>query len=828
MVASVLAAELVIMIVLPVLLPGVHGFAKDIADAAMLAIIIAPLVWSLVIAPLRKAAVAEGMRAATAMNAAANGILITDRNGATIWVNPAFTEITGYSLDEAVGANPHILKSGTHSPSFYKELWDTILSGRVWRGVMVNRRKDGSLYTEEQTISPVLGDRGEVESFIAIKQDITERKRAEEALRESEHRYRSLFENMLEGYAHCKMLFDHDEPQDFVYIDVNHAFEQLTGLKNVVGEKVTDVIPGIRKSNPELFEIYGRVASTGTPEKFESYVESLGIWFSIAVYSPGKEYFIAVFDNITERKKAEEALRLFRTLIDRSNDAIEVVDPETGRFLDVNEKGCLDLGYSREEVLALRVFDIDPMIDESSFTRTVEDLRKSGVLLWEGIHRRKSGSTFPVEVNVRYVQLDRDYIVTVVRDITERKRLEEQLHLSRKLEAVGRLAGGVAHDFNNLLTVIIGYGQTIHATFGPQDPLREKTEQILRAAERAAGLTRQLLAFGRKQVIEPQVIDLNALISDTGKMLRRVIGEDIDLKTVLQPALGRVKVDQGQIEQVLMNLAVNARDAMPNGGKLTIETRDVNVDEPGAARLHPSFSPGRYVLLAVSDTGIGMDAETQSHIFEPFFTTKEKGQGTGLGLATVYGIVKQSGGYIWVNSEPGQGATFKVYLPPAEGKLGPARRAPETSKPLHGTETILLVEDEEAVRRLARAILEGSGYLVLEACDPHEGLRLAGAHPGQIHLVLTDVVMPGMSGREMADRLSSLRPDMKVLYVSGYTDNAIVQHGVLEPGIHLLQKPFTPGALQRRIREILDGPGDGRDPPGIRGRGSGLPAMGDA
>ena len=378
-----------------------------------------------------------------------------------------------------------------------------------------------------------------------------------------------------------------------------------------------------------------------------------------------------------------------------------------------------------------------------------------------------------------------------------------QLEQAQKMDAVGRLAGGVAHDFNNLLTVILGRTDILLHPLKPEDPMRRGIELIQRTAGRAADLTRQLLAFSRKQVLEPVVLDLGAVTTDMKDMLGRLIGEDIALLTTPTPRLGRVKADRGQIEQVIMNLAVNARDAMPQGGRLIVETADIDLDDEYVRR-HVGARPGPHVMLAVSDTGTGIPHEIQSQIFEPFFTTKEQGKGTGLGLATVYGIVKQSGGYIEVDSEPGQGTTFRVYLPRLDAEPAPVDRSARPAAAAGGTETILLVEDEEGVRELARDILRASGYTVLEARNGPEALLLCERHQGQLDMLLTDVVMPRMSGRELAERLAPLRPDLSVLYMSGYTDDAVIRHGVLGAGTAFLQKPFTPAALVLRVRETLD------------------------
>jgi nitrogen-specific signal transduction histidine kinase/ActR/RegA family two-component response regulator len=393
-------------------------------------------------------------------------------------------------------------------------------------------------------------------------------------------------------------------------------------------------------------------------------------------------------------------------------------------------------------------------------------------------------------------------IFGIGQDITDRKRLEEQLLVSQKMEAVGRLAGGVAHDFNNLLGVIVGYSDLVLDAFPSEDPRHQQLEQIKKAGLRATSLTRQLLTFSRKQVCQPVVLDINALVTDFNKMLRRMVGEDIEFTNALHQGLGQVKVDPGQIEQVIMNLVVNSRDAMPNGGKLIIETANVDLDEDYCL-LHPSVQPGRYVMLAVSDSGSGMDAKTQARIFEPFFTTKEEGKGTGLGLAIVYGVVKQSEGHIWVYSELGKGTTFKIYFPRIDEPAQSAATDRGEAGSLRGFETILLAEDSTLLRVLTCALLENNGYEVIAAENGIEAVKLAERCDRPIHLLLTDVVMPGMSGRELADRLAVKRPGMRVLYMSGYTNDAIVHHGVLEPGLFFLQKPFSQEALTHKLREVL-------------------------
>jgi nitrogen-specific signal transduction histidine kinase len=391
----------------------------------------------------------------------------------------------------------------------------------------------------------------------------------------------------------------------------------------------------------------------------------------------------------------------------------------------------------------------------------------------------------------------------VLKDIGERRRLEEQLRQSQKMEAVGRLAGGIAHDFNNLLTVIAGRAQLILSRLRPEEPIHRDASLVRSTADRAAALTQQLLAFSRKQVLQPQVLNLNKVVTGMEPMLGRLIGEDIDLAVIPVEQPGRVKADPAQIEQVIVNLVVNARDAMPEGGRLTVETADVELDAASASR-HFSVPAGAYVVLAVTDTGTGMDEATRTRVFEPFFTTKEPGKGTGLGLSTVYGIVKQSGGDIQLESEVGRGTRFKIYLPRVVEPAAPEEARPVPAPVPRGDETVLLVEDEPEVRDLAREILEASGYTVLQACDPQDALLIAERHGGPIHLLLTDVIMPRQSGRALAERLRPLRPELQVLFMSGYTNEAIVRHGVLEPGTLFIQKPFTPEGLGRKVREALD------------------------
>ena len=484
----------------------------------------------------------------------------------------------------------------------------------------------------------------------------------------------------------------------------------------------------------------------------------------------------------------------FRLFFQDNPQPMWVFDRDSLLFLEINDAALALYGYSRDEFRNMRVTDLR-VNDDAPPTQTSPQPTE-----WH--HRLKNGTVVDVEVSTRQIPYGgHRAVLAVLTDVTRRKQLEAQLLQSQKMEAVGMLAGGIAHDFNNLLTIIGGYSQLLLASLPAADRNRSAVEQILKASERAAGLTRQLLAFSRRQVMQPRVLDLNLLVGSLAVMLRRLIGEDIDLRLELARDLGQVNVDAGQIEQVIMNLAVNSRDAMPKGGTLTIQTANVDLDENYTAT-HTRVKAGSYVMLAVIDTGSGMDEQTRSRLFEPFFTTKQQGRGTGLGLSIVFGIVRQTGGNVEVASEPGVGTSVKVYLPRASQAA-----SPETELPLEraerGSETILLVEDEEMVRRLVSETLEQEGYKILQAAGPEQAWRICREYDGRIDLMITDVVMPKESGRALAARMAEVRPDMKVLYMSGYTDTEILGRGGEEPPIQFLQKPFTPGALASKVRNVL-------------------------
>ena len=613
-----------------------------------------------------------------------------DRDGRHLFVSDNVSNVVDLPAERFIGKTHSELGFPEPQYRFWEEAIRGVFdSGAPYETEFTLECKQGPVIFNWRLV-PERDAQGVVQSVLSFKRDITEHRRAEESLRESEAKYRSLFEHMQEGCAYCRMIFENGDPVDFTYVSVNAAFETLTGLKDVAGKRVSEVIPGIRSSDPALFEAYGRVARTGKPEKIEIFVEALHQWYSISVYSPGQGYFVAVFDVITDRKRAE----------------------------------------------------------------------------------------------------------------VEKKKLQAQLLQAMKMEAVGRLAGGVAHDFNNLLTVITGYSELLLQEIGKESPMHREVEEIKRAGERAALLTQQLLAFSRKQIIEPKVVHLDHLVAEMHKMLSRLIGEDIALQATTGKSLGSVMIDPGQFQQILMNLVVNARDAMPDGGKIVIETANVDLDE-GYSALHPYVNPGRFVMLSVSDSGKGMSAEVMDHIFEPFFTTKERGSGTGLGLATTYGIVKQAGGSIEVYSEVGTGTTFKIYLPRVEaGEAQPENDGRQPDLPA-GTETVLIVEDEGKLRELCVRILGRLGYKVLQAGNGTEAIAEAQGYGDRIDLLLTDVVMPGMNGNELATQLILHHPGMKVLFTSGYTENVISHHGVLAEGVSFIGKPYTLSALATKVREVL-------------------------
>ncbi len=780
------------------------------------------------------------------IDAAFDGVVMM-KDRIIMTANRSFAEMFGYDVAELVGMD--VLRLTSESDYVRSKI-----ASNQPRYETVGLKKDGSFINIAVSAKLCLYQ-GENVRLTAVR-DITGRKRAEAALRESEERYRELVENARD------IIYTHDLQGN--YTSVNKASEEITGYTREEALQLNFE----KAIAPEYVEKARRMLKSKLNGKAETVYDleviakdghriAVEVNTRLIVEDDVPVGVQGIARDVTERKRAEAmqvrrsaqiALRgeinaalaegdtPLRGILARCAEAmVQRLGAAFARIWTLNKDAQLlelqasaglythlDGPHSRVPVGNFKI----GRIAEHRRPHITNDVQNDGEVSdkeWAKREGMLAFAGYPLIVEDRLVGVMAMFAGAKLADDTldalasvadiisqgiERKRAEvalrtseDQLRQSQKLEAVGQLAGGVAHDFNNMLTVINGYSDLLLRKMSQGDEMRLKVEEIKKAGERAAGLTRQLLAFSRKQVLQPKVLKLNAVVADIEKMLRRLIGEDIDLLTILEPSLGQIKADPGQIEQVILNLAVNARDAMPQGGKLTIETTNVRLDSEYAGR-HTAVRPGRYVMLAISDTGSGMDAETQAHIFEPFFTTKEKGKGTGLGCSTVYGIIKQSEGNIWVYSEVGKGTTFKVYLPrvDSEEQLEGAHEA----HPLpQGREMVLLTEDEEPVRRLARVILETNGYQVLDASSGDEALSIFKAHPGEVDLIITDVVMPKMSGPELAQSLEALSPGIKILYLSGYTDDAIVRHGLLDQKMAFLQKPFTPDALLRKVREVL-------------------------
>ncbi len=742
-------------------------------------------------------------------------IYTTDIEGNFRYANPTALKVVGYSLEELQRLNYLDLVVPEYRDRL-KEVYGDQFRGRQPTTYVEFPffNKFGEVMWFGQNASLMI-EGGRIVGFQVIARDISERKQAEEALRESEKRYRTLAE------AAQDMIFIVDGEGNVKYVNSFAAKQFRNRQEEIIGKSIKDLFPS-DISDRQMNNLQ-TVFETLKPIYLESMTTFsdrdvwLSTWLAPLVDEAGEAYSVlGISRDITKHKQAEEALRkseeVFRELYDNAPVGYFEYDTQ-GRIVSVNRTELEMLGFTLEEMIGQPVWKF---IVEEDMARNLILAKLAGATPssrnLERTYRRKDGTTFSALVQDRLLQDAAGKILGIratIQDITEQKRaeeekaaLQEQLRQSQKIEAIGRLAGGIAHDFNNLLTVIKGYSQLSLVETKDGDRLKENLEEIKNAAEKAADLTRQLLAFSRRQILEMKVLDLNIILRNLNKLLRRVIGEDIELMTIPAEDLGRVKTDPGWIEQVIMNLAVNARDAMINGGKLTIETANVDLDE-AYARGHIAVKPGRYVMLSVSDTGVGMTPEVSQQVFEPFFTTKEKGKGTGLGLSTVYGIVKQSGGNIWVYSEPDHGTTFKIYLPRVDEPADELKDKVVVEELPRGSETILVVEDEEEVRKVAVRILKRQGYTVFDTPDGEGALVVCEKRKEPLHLILTDVVMPGMGGRQLVERCWQIRQDFKVLYMSGYTDNAIVHHGVLAEGINYIQKPFTVDALARKVREVL-------------------------
>jgi PAS domain S-box-containing protein len=792
------------------------------------------------------------------IDAALDAVITMDGDGVIHGWSPQAERVFGWPASEAAGRR----LSTTIIPPRYRDAHERGLAHFLasGEGPVLNQRieitglrRDGQEIPVELTITPVRV--GGAWLFSAFVRDISERKQVEQrrgaqyavtrilaeatTLAEAASgMLRAIAESLdwqagvvwiLEPQLEVLRCLEIWHPADVVLGELERVTRETTFARGVglpgevwasdgpIWHRDVTALTGPRFPRMRYAVAAGMRGVFGFPIRSGAAITGVIEFFSRALREPDPDLlevtaaFGSQIGQFLERKRAEEALArsetTYRSLVEDSPFGIFRSTPD-GQLLAVNPALVSILGYDSEAELLQKNMTADVYVDPAQRARLLDEVLRSDSLTGESLWRRKDAKTITVRHSARVVRgAERrvEYFNVLVEDITERKLLEAQLRQAQKMEAVGRLAGGIAHDFNNLLTAITGYADLALSDLREGDPMRQDMEEILRAAHRAAELTRQLLAFSRQQVLAPRVLDLNEVVQSVDKMLRRLVGEDVELLSVLAPGLGHVKADPGQLEQVIVNLAVNARDAMPTGGKLTIETADAEVAETRVRDL-AAVPAGRYVMLAITDSGTGMDEETKARIFEPFFTTKEQGKGTGLGLATVYGIVKQSGGFIWLYSEPGHGTTFKIYLPRVEGAADALAPPVGTAEVPRGTETVLIVEDEEAVRALAKTALTRKGYRVLEAANGGEALLRCESEQAPIHLLVTDVVMPGLGGADLAQRLAPLRPDMKVLFISGYADRAAARHGTIQPGAAYLEKPFSLEALARKVREVLDRP----------------------
>jgi PAS domain S-box-containing protein len=747
-----------------------------------------------------------------------DGVIATDVDNRVTFINSEALRMTGWNRQDALGkplaAVFQVIDDQARPDEESRFDCDALAGGagvenkqgmlrsRDGREIPINRSNAGIRLADGTHLGQVL-----------VIRDETARRKAEAVLQESEETYRSLFTNMLNSVAHCRMVYRDGVPVDYEYIAVNPAFEKSTGLHGVVGKRIGDFIANYSEQNREMLEVFDRVATTGEPIRWEHYQPTFDAWYSLAVYSPNRGEFIAVSDDISERKRAERALldeyERRRVMTDNSRDGIVIIDQEY-KVYEANRRFVEMLGYSAGEVVGLFVRDFDELFAEQHIWENLADLASTG-MVFETRHRRKDGSTFAVEVSISATHwAGQQLVFCVCRDITERKQAEEenrklevQLVHAQKMEAVGRLAGGVAHDFNNMLSVILGHAEIALSQTAREDSRYEDLQEIQKAATRSASLTRQLLAFARKQTVSPKVLDLNETVVSMLKMLRRLIGEDIDLLWLPGHELHNVKIDPSQIDQMLANLAVNARDAIAGVGRVTIATANISLSEEDC-RNRQTVAPGDYVVLTVSDSGAGMSQEVLDHIFEPFYTTKDVGKGTGLGLSTVFGIVKQNNGFVEVSSEAGAGTVFRIYLPMCPVETAARQEGKEPEKPPRGHETVLIVEDEPAILSLGNTILQRLGYTVLTSATPNAAFQMVVDNKDAIELLITDVVMPEMNGRDLLEWLSTIKPGLKCLYMSGYTANAIAHHGVLDEGVRFLQKPFSVLELATQVRRAID------------------------
>lgn len=759
---------------------------------------------------LRLAVELERRKLYLAAEQSPNAIIVTDQSGLIEYVNPRFSTMTGYTREETLGRTPRIIKSGVSPDEEYRKLWQAIAAGGEWRGTFCNRKKSGELFWASTVISPIFDEHHAITHYVAVEEDVSDRMAAEQRLREVDTKLKYIVEHSTNlFYVHTldhRLTYVSPQARQMLDCEPEEAMVRWTEFmsdhpENRRAVEATEKAMATGQAQPPYeIELRSRQGRTVWVEVHES-----------PILIDGKVTGMAgSLTDVTLRREAEQALRLseekYRQIFEESRDVIFISTPG-GRFVDINPAGLSLFGYTKDEIMAV---DIESTLypDPAERRRLSRELETTGYVQdFEEVLRRRDGSLVTV---LETTTAMRDaggrvcYYRGIIRDISGQKELEAQLQQSQKMEAIGQLAGGVAHDFNNLLTAILGYSDILLRRTDKDTETSDEIGEIKRAAERAASLTRQLLAFSRKQIMTMENLDLNDSVRNITKLLHRLIGEDIDLTTRIAPTPALIKADAGQIEQVILNLVVNARDAMPKGGKLRVTT-EVRTLGHAAGEKHVNLPNGTYAVLSVSDTGCGMTPEIMSHIFEPFFTTKAAGKGTGLGLSTVYGIVKQTGGDIQVESEPGKGSTFRVFLPRAseeEQTTHPAETA-TTGKGAVGC--ILVIEDEPLVRNLIEMILTSAGYDVLAGGSGEEAIRIFEQNVERIDLVLTDVVMPQMDGRTLARQILERKPNQRILYMSGYTDHAIVHEGVLDQGLAFIQKPFTPENLELKIRTMLAG-----------------------
>jgi two-component system, cell cycle sensor histidine kinase and response regulator CckA len=775
---------------------------------------------------------------------APEAVTILDTNQQITRINSEFTRMFGFSPEEALGQllDSLVVPAGRNAESQW--IQETVAKGQKVTLESQRRRKDGTVLNVAISCAPVLVESKQVGSC-ALYRDIDEYKQAQKlssALYRIAERTNSA--THLQGFyaAIHNIVGELMNARNF-YIALYDPTTQLLSFPHFVDEQEPPPTP--RRLGRGLTEYVLRTGEPllATPEVFAQLqergeVELLGApsldWMGVPLRVGNQNFGVLVVQSYNEKvrfgerdkeiltfvsqqlasaidhKRHEEALRQsearYRSLVQSAVYGIYRATVD-GRFLDVNPALIQMLGYDSVEQVLMLDPQREVFLDAGDHDRLMHEFQHTGSLDSVEVRwKRKDGSAIIVRLSGRAATApdEADQSLEIIaEDVTERRALEEQFRQAQKMEAVGRLAGGVAHDFNNLLMVVSGYTEVLLESLQEDSPLLPKVQAIQQAADRATMLTRQLLAFSRKQLLELKVVDMNAIVTDMERLLGPLIGENIELMTRLAPGVGQTRADAGQLEQVIMNLVVNAKDAMPSGGKILIQTSEAKLDATRPE--HSLITSGSYILLTVSDTGVGMNKETQSRIFEPFFTTKEQGKGTGLGLSTVYGIVKQSGGYIFAESELGRGTTFLIYLPRVAETAEHSAARQLAQPPTGGSETVLLVEDEASVRELVRDTLTIRGYRVIEAADGVAGMKLMETYPDNIDILITDVVMPGMSGRELALRVSAARPSIKVLYLSGYTEDAIIHEGVLDPGTAFLQKPFTLHGLARKVREILHG-----------------------